>query len=454
MPIHAGDQEQGPLEMSRTPKNVALHSIGCRTNQQEILALEAALRRHGYHVVARPDDADCVIVNTCCVTSVAESKTRRAIKSLARKAPRARLLVTGCLAQHAPQSLAALERVDWVVANGRKDDIPAILAGPPALVCAPLTQEPSPGACPADAHYRATARTRFFVKIQEGCSHRCAYCIVPSVRGPSRSVPSDAIMRSCEDAVQAGIREIVLTGTHIGQYTDGGSDLVRLIRRLLGTVGDCRIRLSSLDPRELSDELLSLLTHNPRVCEHLHLSVQSLAPAVLDAMGRGGGAADALVARLAETRARVPNLALGGDFIVGFPTESIADFERTCDAVRAAGFTHGHVFRFSKRPGTPAAVLADQVGGDERKRRGTHLMGLLDELHGGFVRSRHGTVQQVLVESTKPSQGLSANYLRVGLQDTDIGANELVRVRIVDPVAAGRLDCWASLVDGRGRGSV
>lgn len=429
--------------MSTHSVTVALHSLGCRTNQQEMLALAAQLELHGYTVVGCPEDAERIVVNTCCVTAVAESKTRRALRRLARRAPRARILVTGCMAQHAPHSLATIEQVDWVVCNSRKDDIPGILAGPPTVISAPPTGAPSPGIYPRDRRPREGGRTRFFVKIQEGCSHRCAYCIVPTVRGPSRSVPTEMVERSCEAAIRAGVKEIVLTGTHIGQYAHTNTDVVQLVRRVLALGDDCRVRLSSLDPRELTDNLLALVCEHPRVCEHLHLSVQSLAPSVLHAMGRGGRNADSLVSRLAALRARVPDLALGGDFIVGFPTENAADFERTCECVRTAAFTHGHVFRFSRRPGTPAGELEDRVGDTERKRRSAVLLQLLHDMHGQFVQTQLGRTQRVLIEKSNPCRGLSANYLRVGLGEADMAPNQLVTVRITRPEHAGRLDCRA-----------
>jgi threonylcarbamoyladenosine tRNA methylthiotransferase MtaB len=240
------------------------------------------------------------------------------------------------------------------------------------------------------------------------------------------------------------VKEIVLTGTHIGQYADGTTDLVRLLNRLVALCDGCRMRLSSLDPRELTDSLLALVCEDPRVCEHVHLSVQSLAPSVLHAMGRAGYNTDALVSRLRALRASAPTLALGGDFIVGYPTESRTDFEQTRDAVRAAGFTHGHVFRYSRRPGTAAAARADQVGDTERKRRSAVLLKLLDNLHRRFVGSQEGLTQHVLIERNAPCQGLSANYLRVGLRGVDMPPNEMVAVRIVHPASDGRLDCWAA----------
>jgi threonylcarbamoyladenosine tRNA methylthiotransferase MtaB len=396
---------------------VLLKSIGCRTNQEEMTALGALLAQNGHAIVGSLAQADVVVVNTCLVTSVAEAKTRRYISALSRARPGVKICVTGCLAQYSPHDIMRRLHVTWVVGNAYKHEIPAILrhkAGgvfhgeldphrPPAVS---LVNTPAgPG---------APGRTRFFLKIQEGCNFRCAYCVVPLVRGPSASVPFDALRSIFIRAVDAGYKEIVLTGTHIGQYSDkerGGFE--NLVENLAGISGDFRIRLSSLDPRDLSDSLIEMVGSHPRLCRHLHLSVQSLCPAVLEKMGRPVAEHDRFAGRLASFRKRFPLAGLGGDFIVGFPQETEEQFEETCRAVAQCGFTFGHVFRYSKRPGTPAASLPRQVDGKEKNARSARLRGLLGERRCLFVKSAAGTVQRIVVEIKTPASGLASNYLRV-----------------------------------------
>ena len=227
-------------------------------------------------------------------------------------------------------------------------------------------------------------------------------------------MPFDRIVTVFTKAVQAGYKEIVLTGTHIGQYSDGShAGLEALVEKLANVSGDFRIRLSSLDPRDLSDSLMEMAGSHPRLCRHLHLSVQSLSPAVLENMGRPLAEHDKFVSRLVSFRQRFPLAGLGGDFIVGFPQETEEQFEETCRAVISCGFTFGHVFRYSRRPGTPAASMPRQVDGKEKNRRSARLRNLLDERRCLFVKSTEGAVQRIVVETKTPAAGLASNYLRV-----------------------------------------
>jgi threonylcarbamoyladenosine tRNA methylthiotransferase MtaB len=413
---------------------VLIKSIGCRTNQEEMAALGTLLVHSGHTIVDSPARADIVVVNTCLVTSAAEAKTRRYISALSRARPGVKICVTGCLAQHSPHDIMQRLPVTWVVGNGRKQDIPAILRDSPGGV---FHTEPGPNNPAAvslvntPAGTGASGRTRFFLKIQEGCNYRCAYCVVPLVRGPSASVPFDRILGVFTMAVLAGYKEIVLTGTHIGQYSDsahGGFE--RLVETLAGVEGDFRIRLSSLDPRDLSDSLLETVGSHPRLCRHLHLSVQSLSPAVLEKMGRPLAEHDTFVARLTSFRRRFPFAGLGGDFIVGFPQETLEQFEETCGAVAQCGFTFGHVFRFSRRPGTPAAIMRQQVDGKEKNRRSARLRALLDDCHGLFVKSTAGAVQRIVVEIKSPATGLASNYLRVEVPGHSAPVNSWLDVMV------------------------
>jgi threonylcarbamoyladenosine tRNA methylthiotransferase MtaB len=396
---------------------VLLKSIGCRTNQEEMAALAAILAGGGHSVVERLQDADVVIVNTCFVTSATEAKTRHYISALSRARPGIKICVTGCLAQHSPLEIKRRLPVTWVVGNGFKQDIPSILedrtggvfhgdVGSSRFRSVSLVNTPVRSA--------AVGRTRFFLKIQEGCDCRCSYCVVPLVRGPSVSAACSDVRASLCRAVDAGYKEIVLTGTHIGHYADAAAgSLADLVAALADSPGDFRIRLSSLDPRELSDSLLDMIGSHRKLCGHLHVSVQSLSSEMLAGMNRPISDVKGLVDRLASFRRRFPGVGLGGDFIVGFPAETEEQFRNTCTAVVAAGFSYGHVFRYSRRPGTPAASYGGQIDESEKTARSARLREVLDACHASFIESLRGGTQRILVETDDPVSGLASNYLRV-----------------------------------------
>ncbi|MDD5674513.1 MAG: radical SAM protein, partial [Chitinivibrionales bacterium] len=265
----------------------------------------------------------------------------------------------------------------------------------------------------ADTPARA-ARTRFNLKIQEGCDFSCAYCIVPRLRGPSRSLPAEAARAALARAVAAGFKEIVLTGTHIGQYRDGdnGVGIAALLEELLECPGDFRIRLSSLDARDISGRLLRLIGTHPKLCPHLHVSVQSLCGDVLRRMHRKLDV-DRLTQDLSGFRLSYPRAGLGGDFIVGFPGESERQFERTLRAVDCIGFTYGHVFRFSPRPQTAAENFPGAVSGPEKDRRSRAVRRTLARSREAFLKGCIGTVERIVVERAHPAEGMAANYVRV-----------------------------------------
>ena len=409
--------------------------MGCRTNQQEIAALGDRLACDGISPVAGIEDADVVIVNTCAVTGATEARTRRLIRSIARIFPRVRILVTGCMAQQTPRQLIEYEGVCCVVGNAHKDAIPGILKrSTSGIVHSEFgDSEVPPQLAQGVARIRSPrehfGRTRLPLKVQEGCDHRCSYCIVPLLRGPSRSVPLDRVTAACEQAVTAGYKEIVLSGTHIGQYRNGmAGGLTGLVERLLHIEGDFRVRLSSLDPRDLTDDVLGLVAEEPRVCDHLHVSVQSLCPGVLSAMQRHCRDLDLLVSRLESLRASLPHVCLGGDFIVGHPGESERMFRETLENVSGIGFCYGHVFRFSGRPGTAARAVSGQVGEQDKRERSTELRNELQRLRTQFARSQLGREHRIIVEKTRPVFGVTSNYLRMVVADGSARYNEWVDV--------------------------
>jgi threonylcarbamoyladenosine tRNA methylthiotransferase MtaB len=404
------------------------------------------LTADGYSVSDEIEGADIVIVNTCSVTSFTESKTGRFIRSISRLAPNARILVTGCFAQQHGEALLEYPGVAWVVGNGDKHRIPEILSsagnGGTGVGTAHLA-DIDKGSDDAFWGGRVigpgeSGRTRFSLKIQEGCDYRCAYCIVPSLRGSSRSAPKGLLIETFKRAVDMGYKEIVLTGTHIGQYRDvNKSGLESLLEDFLKIPGDYRVRLSSLDPRDLTDTLTAMAGGDGRVCPHLHVSVQSLCADVLSRMGRPYGDFDLLMERLRSFREKFPMSGLGADFIAGHPGESGAMFETTLRNAELIGFTYGHVFRFSKRRGTKAAVMPDQVSENVKTARSAALRELLEKNRGKFLSLLFAHPLYIIIESENPARGVSGNYIKVEVPESRPPKNSWMRVALMGAVRDG-----------------
>ena len=424
-----------PSKEAVAAKTIAFKSIGCRTNQEETAALSRRLIDAGHRVVDTINDAHIIIVNTCSVTAEAESKTLRFLHGVSKGASNAKICLTGCFAQRSPEGLRAMAGVHWVVGNTRKDDIPEILGDESGGVywgessvaadsVLPCVSEPGP---PAEG-----PRTRFFIKIQEGCDNRCAYCIVPLLRGRSRSASFSEILTVCRKAVESGYKEVVLTGTHIGQYREGGGgDMLSLVEAVIALPGDFRLRLSSLDPRDLTERLLSVIANEKKACRHLHVSVQSFSASVAAAMGRGGPYMETIAHRLASFRKSAPDAGIGGDFIVGFPGETEAMFMETVRHAAAIGFSYGHVFRYSPRENTEAASFADQIPDAEKTRRSAFLRDTLKAAGGAFIDRLTGTRHRIIVEEENPVQGIASNYLRMEAPGAHAKKNSWLDVTLV-----------------------
>ena len=367
-------------------------TFGCRLNAYE----SAVIRAHGE--AAALDDT--VVVNTCAVTAEAERQARQAIRKARRERPNARIVVTGCAAQIAPERYAAMPEVDRVVGNAEK------------LEARTWTGEESAAIAVGDIMtVRETAghliegfegQTRAFLQVQNGCDHRCTFCTIPFGRGNSRSVPIGAIVAQARTLAHAGYREIVLTGVDITSYgpdLPGQPTLGQMIRRLLAQVPEiARLRLSSIDPVEIDPDLWRLIETEPRLMPHLHLSLQAGDDMVLKRMKRRHLRADALA--LADKARRLrPDIVFGADLIAGFPTETEAMFANTLGLVADCGLTYLHVFPYSPRPGTPAARMP-QVPKPVRKERAARLRAAGTSALAHFLASRVGTVEEGLVEET------------------------------------------------------
>ena len=463
------DTERRPI------RTAAIANLGCKVNQSEMEGAARRLRELGVAIVDGDRRADLVLVNTCTVTAEADAKSRNAVRRARRASPDAPIVVTGCSVQVGREAFAAADPEARLVDNRSKDALLAELdellsrrdapsADRGALVDRALPTlsgvEVEGGQVAIDgiADDRASVeRTRAFVKVQDGCSFFCTYCIIPAARGPERSLAPEVVLGDVRRALAAGHREIVLTGINIGTYDGGWSErgfrgahrrpaltLAGLVRRLLDETGVERIRLSSIEPQHVDDELLRVwIDGAPRTLPHLHLPLQSGDDAVLRRMGRRYGAAE-YAAVVARAREAIPGVAIHGDAIVGFPTEDATAWERSLAFIRSVDFAGIHVFRYSARPGTAATRMAGQVGEPTKKARAAELLAVAADARERWARSRVGRVADVLFETRLDDGrwvGHAADHTPVAVAAPEEGPleNAIGRVRI-DGVDASRRD--------------
>lgn len=418
--------------MSQT---VALATLGCKTNQFESASLEQMLRDAGYTPVPFEQGADLVVVNTCTVTAATDSQSRNLVRRARRLRPDCRVVVTGCYAQVDPAALQAIPGVSLVLGNEEKQDFLRLLQADHSEGTALVSenrQALTTSALPVAAF---TERSRAFVQIQTGCDAFCAYCIIPYARGRSRSVTATAVLGQVAQLVETGYPEIVLTGIHIGQY---GADLVpklsllELLQQIVAETGVKRLRLGSLEPTEMSTELLDWVAQSEIVCPHFHIPLQAGDDAVLKRMNRHYSAAQ-FSELVAQIQRRLPAAAIGLDVIAGFPGETEAEFANTLALIEGMPISHLHVFPFSRRPGTPAATMSGQVAAEVVKARAAALRSLGETKQQIFSRQFVGQILEVVVEGqgkSGVSRGLSRNYLSVrftGAVTTERGCS-LVRI--------------------------
>jgi threonylcarbamoyladenosine tRNA methylthiotransferase MtaB len=403
---------------------VYVSSLGCKLNQSEMDALAAQLIPRGHQIVASPDEADLCVFNTCAVTHVAAQKSRQALRRLHRENPSARLIVTGCYAELTPDDLRDLPGVELVVDNKDKEQLANLIGQGPM----PDTQHLTP---------RPHSRTRALVKIQDGCDNACTYCIIHVARGPQHSRPSDLVLADVRARLTDDHKEIVLTGVHIGAYGQdrGETDLWSLVDRILTETDVPRLRLSSIEPWDLTERAFHLWK-NPRLCRHLHLPLQSGSNSTLCRMNRRYTTSE-FAALVAAARTAIPDLAVTTDVIVGFPGETDAEFAESLAFVQEVDFAQVHVFPYSLRPGTPAAEMPEQIPPQLKAER-ARVMRTAATVSGRAFRQRFvGRTMAVLWESSREEKtglvwnGLTDNYLRVQAASTHPLGNTITPVRLV-----------------------
>jgi threonylcarbamoyladenosine tRNA methylthiotransferase MtaB len=398
---------------------IAVATLGCKVNQYESAAMMEAL--NGFTVVPFEAVADCYLINTCTVTGKTDYQSRQLIRRALRNNPEATVVVTGCYAQRAPEEIARIPGVTLVAGNEEKADIGRILKNLPRTQPRILVEDIRNRKRISNLAATSFAgHTRAFLKIQDGCNAHCSYCIVPLTRGPARSLPMTEVLSQIEQLSGKGYREVVLTGIHLGEYgrdLDPSTSLAGLVARILAAGKIERLRLSSIEPGEVSDELLDIFRQSPILCRHLHIPLQSGDDRILKAMGRDYDTAfyRNLLDRIVSV---IPDIAVGIDVMAGFPGEDEEAFANTGQFVASLPAAYFHVFPYSKRPGTKASAMAAQVGESDKKERAEILRGIGKDKKKAFMEKLIGKRLAVLIENGKnvnsgQVKGLSEHYMPV-----------------------------------------
>ena len=412
----------------------AIVTFGCRVNQADSLGLEEDLRARGA-TEAPPESADVVVVNTCSVTASADQGARQTIRRIARDNPAARIVVTGCYATRRPGDLSALPGVLRVVSNPDKDRIAPIVGDLFGLSTSDRFGD-GDGACGAPIEPGVAGRTAFTLRVQTGCEERCSYCIIPTTRGPGRSLPTADVIAQVERVGAAGFKEIAITGVHLGSYgrdLPHPASLVELLDALSNVAGDLTFRISSLEPMDCTTAIVDLVAASGRFAPHFHLPLQHASDAMLRAMCRPYTLDDyrTLVERILD---RIPHASIGTDLIAGFPGESDDDFAANLRYLPESGLSHLHVFPYSDRPGTVASRLTAKVDAPTVRDRAARLRGIGADLTRRFRSSQIGAVRPALTLDDG-SVVVTDNFLKLKIE-AGLARNVRVRVR-VDAAAAG-----------------
>lgn len=413
-------------------KTFVIKTLGCKTNQVESALIAEILTNAGYEEIKDPKFADFYILNSCSVTHVADSKNLSYIKQVKRDNPTIKTVLTGCMAQLQKENLLKNALVDFVVGNYEKNDIVKIIEAEEKYCVSDIFSHD---------YFRyeklhQTHRTRASVKIQDGCNNRCTYCTIPYARGKNRSNSIENVIEQINLFADEGYYETVLTGIHIGQWGEDFKPALKL-QNLLEQIESSKIkryRLGSLNPLELTPDFIDFLAQSEKFCPHFHLSLQSVCDKTLKAMNRHYGAKD-IKDLVSYINSKFDKAFLGSDIIVGFPNETVEDFETTLNNLKELGLTRIHVFPYSRRKGTPADKMEGQIAQEEKKKRVSLVQQVSDEKLNNFMLKNVGTINEIIVEKQRDKKtgllkGVTKNYLNVLIDDNDSFKDKLVKVKI------------------------
>ena len=430
---------------------VYFKTFGCKLNQTETASIAKDFQDQGYRIVSEIQDADVFVINSCTVTNRSDAKCRQSIRHVMKVNPHATVIIVGCYAQVASEAIARIPGVDYILGTYEKSRVFDYFQRAGKLSYPEIVVTPVDRLQRIDYYGMGFShQTRAFLKIQDGCNHRCAYCIVPFARGPSRSLPVKDIIQQAKQLVEKGYQEIVLTGVHIGQY---GRDFNRhfslptLLYQLFQVQEIKRIRITSLDPEDITDELLGVVSGEKRFCRHFHIPLQSGSNAILASMRRRY-TITVFREKVEKIITAFGHIGLGTDIIAGFPGETDDLFEETVRFVNGVPFSYLHVFPFSARSGTEAVNLPDQINPQIRAERAIKLRQLGERKKRQFMESWIGQVVDVLLESRNQMGwmgGFSSEYLRIEVPYQDILRRRLVSVKIQEVM---RNSVRGEIVDG------
>lgn len=429
-------------------KKVASHALGCKVNQYESEAIAELFAQKGYEIVDIDEWADIYIINTCTVTNFGDKKSRQLIRKVKRQNPEAVVAAIGCYAQTAPDEIKNIEGVNLIIGTkGRKDIVDLVDSYVPEMgVVSTVGQIAKEREFEHLTISKLADRTRAYLKIQDGCSQFCSYCIIPYARGPIRSRDPEDIMDEVKVLAENGFKEIILTGIHVASYGKDlkGVTLLDVIKRVQEQEGIERIRFSSVEPNIVTEEFASELSKLDKVCDHFHLSLQSGCDRTLKRMNRKYDAAG--YERAVEIlRKYFPNVAITTDIIAGFPDETDEDFEKSLEFAKKIGFSKIHAFPYSPKRGTPAAVMPNQILNAVKNERTSRLIEASDRMADEFIKSFEGRVMPVLYEREIEHniyEGYTTNYIRVLSESSENIKNKILDTEIVsseDEKAIGRI---------------
>ncbi len=419
---------------------VAIYNLGCKVNQYEAEALAQDFRENGYRVVDFSQKADIYIINSCAVTTSAASKSRKVARRAKRRGGEESIVImAGCYSQVSPEEVEEIEEIDHIIGSEKKDELVDIVGDISREEdwLAGRSDYEEMDSFPRFSLERVRSRTRANIKIQDGCDQFCSYCIIPYARGRKRSRSTDSVVEEVRNLIENDVKEFVLTGIHLGAYGEdfAGDDedhLTRLLQKLLTLEGDFRLRLSSIEAKEITEGLVELMRENDRLCSHLHLPLQSGSDKILKRMNRPYTTRD-FKEQVSSVRKEIPEIAISTDVMVGFPGETDEDFVRTLQLVRDIGFSRLHVFSYSRREGTRAAGMDDQIDDSVKKARSEELRKLARKLQADYEEKFLQRELEVLLESRRDDgsfAGYSQNYIRVKVESTQELANTFQNVKL------------------------